>query len=533
MNQRRNFLRKLAYIPAFAVLLLLLSWLSQPTVKDADGRTIPGGVLAQKRDAYQLSQGSLGEIDPASETIKLATLGMRGIAANILWEQAHEYKKKEDWTGLSATLEQISRLQPNVVSVWRYQAWNLSYNTSVEFDNYEHRYYWVMKGIKFLQEGTNYNRNEPMLLWDMGWFLGQKIGRADEHIQYRRLFKADDDFHGSRHREERDNWLVGREYFLQAEKAALRKASVLKALNPFINELDAYKGSGPLVFHSNAPMCLINYSEVLEEEGRFGEQAKIAWRKAGEAWNEYGKLEIPSTYNISIRLNDKERLEVVARQAREELAKIVPAEVVETLRIAKVNGLTEKEREALETPTDRRTGEQMDIMPLVESKIEVTPLEIAQKIGGNQRAAALKAGETASQAEFVADIIDRYREIVNFDYWRLRCQVESDDDAIAARELIHRAHEARRGGKLVPEEKFYEEGFKKWRTVLDKYPGFVGHNTVIEDLATDIERYRTVLQDVDRTKDLPKPFILQDVLDAGTTAPKKPASVPLTDPEKK
>ena len=26
------------------------------------------------------------------------------------------------------------------------------------------------------------------------WYVGQKIGRADEHKQYRRLFKADNDF---------------------------------------------------------------------------------------------------------------------------------------------------------------------------------------------------------------------------------------------------------------------------------------------------------------------------------------------------
>src|SRR5882672_8576601 len=112
MNQRRSFVHKLIYISGIFALLVPLWWLSQPSVKDAEGRTVPGGVLAQKRDAYQLSQGSLGEIDPASETIKLATLGMRGIAANRLWDQANEFKKKENWTALSATLTQIARLQP-------------------------------------------------------------------------------------------------------------------------------------------------------------------------------------------------------------------------------------------------------------------------------------------------------------------------------------------------------------------------------------------------------------------------------------
>ena len=76
---------------------------------------------------------------------------MRGVAANILWEKAHDYHRREDWVGLKATLEQIAKLQPNFISVWVYQGWNLSYNISVEFDNYRDRYYWVIQGIKFLE----------------------------------------------------------------------------------------------------------------------------------------------------------------------------------------------------------------------------------------------------------------------------------------------------------------------------------------------------------------------------------------------
>ena len=114
---------------------------------------------------------------------------------------------------LSATLEQMTKLQPNFYSIWDFQAHNLSYNISVEFDNYRDRYAWVMKGIEFLRQGIGFNNREPRLLGRMGWFIGQKIGRADEKVQYRRLFKADDDFHQrdrpGRTQPERDNWLVG------------------------------------------------------------------------------------------------------------------------------------------------------------------------------------------------------------------------------------------------------------------------------------------------------------------------------------
>ena len=151
-------------------------------------------MLAQLRTRYHLSQAQLGEIDPASVTIKLATLGLRGVAANILWEKATDYKMKKDWTNFGATLNQITKVQPNFVNVWINQAWNLSYNVSVEFDDYRERYRWVIKGFEFLKDGIKYNDRQPRLQWELGRMISQKIGKADEVKQYRRLFKEDDDF---------------------------------------------------------------------------------------------------------------------------------------------------------------------------------------------------------------------------------------------------------------------------------------------------------------------------------------------------
>ena len=170
MKGNVTFWRKVVYFGAMAALLVPLSYISHPSASDQEGRLSEGGTLSQMRSKYGLSQAELGEIDPASESMKLATLGMRGIAANILWEQANYYKKTEDWDSLKATLNQITKIQPNFVSVWEFQAWNLSYNVSVEFDDYRHRYHWVKKGIDYLIDGTRYNRDEPRLLWNVGWF---------------------------------------------------------------------------------------------------------------------------------------------------------------------------------------------------------------------------------------------------------------------------------------------------------------------------------------------------------------------------
>src|SRR5262249_18058539 len=177
----------------------------------------------------------------------------------------------------------MTKLEPNYVSVWIYQGWNLSYNISVEFDDYHDRYHWVMKGIDYLKEGTTYNKDEPQLVSEIGRYVAQKIGRADEHVQFRRLFREDDDFNKGLPRSQRDNWLLGREWFLKAEQMVERGVP--------------NKGKNPTLFHSQPVMCLVNYAESLEEEGTFGEVAKDAWRKASDAWKSFSNRDLPTLYN--------------------------------------------------------------------------------------------------------------------------------------------------------------------------------------------------------------------------------------------
>ncbi|MEX0677788.1 MAG: hypothetical protein WD063_11975 [Pirellulales bacterium] len=492
MNQRQRFIRKIVYACVIAVLLLPLSWLSQPETTESKG-----GRLAQLRSDYQLGQAQLGEIDPASETIKLATLGMRGVAANLLWHKADEYRKTEDWVNLSATLEQISKLQPNFVSVWIFQGWNLSYNISVEFDDYHDRYYWVIKGIDFLKEGTQYNHNEPRLISKIGWTISNKIGRADEHVQFRRLFLEDDDFNGPIPRSQRDNWLVGREWMLKAEDVVAGGAPL--------------RGESPLLFYSHPVMCLVNYAEALEEEGRFGEVAKNAWRKAGESWSEFSKRDLPTQYNMFVRLSDKEVYDEKSKQAQEKLDRSAPG-VREKILAEKVAALTQEERAFYETPPEKRTSAQYGLLYTVETKTQIDHMEVADRVEGENRAAALAAAEEATFADAMSSAIDIERGIVNYDYWMLRCEVEPDDDTLEARKLIYDADQAFSSAQLLTASEKYAAGFKKWREVLDAHPPLLKDANLTDELAASIEHYRNVVHQLDEK--FPEPFILQDVLDA-------------------
>ena len=100
MNNR-PLVRKIIYIALIGVLIIPLSFIALPETRDADGQIKnAGGVLSRLRNEHELSQARLTEVDPASETMKLASLGLRGIAVNVLWSQAREQKKERRlrWT---------------------------------------------------------------------------------------------------------------------------------------------------------------------------------------------------------------------------------------------------------------------------------------------------------------------------------------------------------------------------------------------------------------------------------------------------
>ena len=498
MRSRRSFYRKIGYLLAIGVLVWPLLYLSEPASSRAQGGH--GGQLAQLRAKHGLSEAQLGEIDPTSETIKLATFGLRGVAANLLWGKANEYFKKKDWTNLSATLQQITKLEPHFISVWQFQAWNLSYNVSAQFDGFRGRYQWVIKGIDFLDEGIRYNEREPKLHWDKGWVTAQKIGRADEKVQFRRLFKEDDDFHGARPPEERDNWLVGKESFADAEALVEAGASLKK--------------KSPVLFYSEWPMCQMNYAENLEEDGIFEEKAGLAWDKAGREWNAYGNREIPTTFGDVIRLNDRAMYNQRAKTLRAQLDQM-SGDLREQIAKEREDELDSEERLALNTPSEERTMREHELVAEIHRKLQVTHEDVAERLTGAERGRGLEIAEQLTEAERLSGIIARYQQIVNYEFWERRAAVEQTREALEARKLVYE------GRRLFTEEtsllaaiEAVENGLKKWRQVYDM-PQFkeylLDDRNIGRDVIEAIGLYRRILDAADRP--FPEDFVLQDVLE--------------------
>ncbi len=432
MSERRSFYRKVAYGLAIAVLLFPLALLSSPASVNDEG-----GKLARLRSdpEHPLSQASLGQIDPASETMKLATLGLRGVAVNLLWEKANYYKKTEDWTNLTATLEQLAKLQPNFITFWKFQAWNLTYNVSVEFDDYRDRYSFVRRGIQFLKEGEQYNRDNPNLLWDLGWFIGQKIGRADEHVQYRRLFVKDDDFHpADLPPDERDNWLVGKTYYEQGIDAVDNRGKSMGR-------------KSPRIFYSSPAMSQMNYSEAIEEDGFF-DKARRGWIKAQEEWEAFGRLPIEHSTGVVLHLGDEEKLTEEVNKLRGELDALAPG-LRDKILAEKKAALTPEELAAVDLPYEKRTPAQMELAYKVQPALEITDRQLAERIGtddpAKKRQALQIVGELERENQRLRYTIN-YKADSNYDYWYTRAKLEQTPDALAAREAMFKASRAFRQG---------------------------------------------------------------------------------------
>lgn len=282
---RASLQRKVFYAVLLLGLMLALFFIGRPAQiavqPGGEVRAIPGGLLAQYRTQEGLTEAQMGEIDPASNTIKLATFGMRGVAIALLWHQANEKEKRHLWNDVVAIGNQIIFLEPHFITIWDFLGWKLAYNASADFDDYRERYRWVIRGIEFLLTGLKKNQKSPILHEKVGWTISQKIGIADEVEQYRRLLRNDDAF-GSRYDcplpSDRDNWLLGRRWYHMGEALVLGGISL--------------GNKSDFVYFANSRLNLFNYAKWRRKDGIFGEEVFRAWNNALAEWNEFGKMEL-------------------------------------------------------------------------------------------------------------------------------------------------------------------------------------------------------------------------------------------------
>jgi len=292
MNKNTSLQRKMLYLGGIILLFIPIIGLGLPA-PPAAGQEAPtaagGGVLARMRVEHDLGESSLGKVDPASATMNLLLLGMRGVATSMLWMDAQEQQKTKNWAQLRATTDSIIMLQPHFLKVWNFQGWNLAYNVSAEWDAVSDRYYWVKEGIKFYKKGVARNKKYPELYWYTGDTLGKKIGRSDEWVQFRRFFKDDPDkqrypsgLDRDVNLEGKDNYEVAKGWFEEANETSDRFGHEQRIM-------------ARVLFRGYPQRAQMDYASTLQKEGKFDEVTKVAWVVAFNEWTKkYGMEEFES-----------------------------------------------------------------------------------------------------------------------------------------------------------------------------------------------------------------------------------------------
>jgi hypothetical protein len=137
------------------------------------------GVDAQARD-LSIREESRGEVDLLGAFVRLSTIGMRGLATCVLWVNATEAQKKNQWNELELYARSLTKLQHHFITPWLFQSWNLAYNVSVESDRVNDKYFYISRGIGLLAEGERQNHDNPDIRWSIGFFTQHKICQSDE-----------------------------------------------------------------------------------------------------------------------------------------------------------------------------------------------------------------------------------------------------------------------------------------------------------------------------------------------------------------
>jgi hypothetical protein len=276
-----------------------------------------------------------------------------------------------------------------------------------------------------------------------------------------------------------------------------------------------------LIFHSEPMMTMINYARALEDDGVFGSAARAGWEKAGREMQDFAQREIPTTWDVPIRLGLREDELARASRINEELERLLPGQfkAMEDRRMAE---LPPDQREAIAVPPMDRNDAQARAAYQAQEYLRVTWPMVAREAPTDVRDKARGLARQWLEANETAEIIGRYRDIVNFDFWRASCEAEVTETALRAREFTWQAAKEFQGARLQPAKKAYEDAFAAWREVLDASTILRNDPITNEDINSYITQYRRVLEQLDEP--FPKPFILQDVVDR--SLPLAPTGMP-------
>ena len=473
--------RKTIYIIAIIALLLPLYALGRPK----------SGAITLLRDRHSLGQSNLGQLDPTSESMKLATLGMRGIASSILWIKADYYKEEKYFDRFSATLNQIALLQPHFISVWQHQAHNMSFNVSPEFEDYRLRYEWVKKGIDYLVRGTKYNQKKPILEYDLGHYVGNKLGKFDEKKQYRELFRKDTDFHNYftenglavetnalGYDQRPDHWRVGKLWFNKAVASYQSGNRIAKT---------------PHLLYCYSPLWQMYYGEAIQTEGILDDRSKFAWEQGGREWAEYGRMSIPWSGDGQIKLLET-RLEMEKINELKSIFDEKTLGIAKTISSRRLERLDEATKTLLNKSEEEQTPEDREKIFATNQALKPSYQQVVAECPKEVQAALLQIVTELSQREERLRITEIYRSNVNYSYWADRATAEQKNYTVDARRLLFEADKLIDLGDVKGALDNYDKAWVLWDEAFRRYPILI-EEEVGDSVFKAIRRYNKLTEE--------------------------------------
>ncbi len=152
---------------------------------------------ALNRDRERLGLTRVEPLENAPPVLAFTTValgGFRGLIANALWIRASDLQDEDKFFEMAQLADWITKLEPHFVQVWVVQAWNMAYNISVKFKDFDDRWRWVQRGITLLRdEGLRYNPDATLIYRELAWFFQHKMGQNmdDANVTYKREWLRD------------------------------------------------------------------------------------------------------------------------------------------------------------------------------------------------------------------------------------------------------------------------------------------------------------------------------------------------------
>jgi len=345
----------------------------------------------------------------------------------------------------------------------------------------------------------------------LGFMTGNKYGKSDEKLSFRRLFKEDKKFHlamsdmidpesydvdlyGP------DSWLMAREWYKLSNKLA---------------DIGAQMYKNDVMFYQLVPAQTRNRALSLQGEHKTDDVIQDVWIRASKQWEDYGSREVRNSYGLPFQLNAGKLKDEKINRLREDLDILVPGkrdELIDEIRSELT--LTVEQKIILDMPSDQRTELQQreadDMLAQLQKQDKRIDLRIAEAApDGNKLPANRIAKQIIDLATLEKSESNQGRN-VNFIFWSNRNSAEAKALTVKARQLLYDAQQMRRRSiyddeyeiDYLTKEKsnvrkgaisLYQEAFATWSDVLKEHPE-LQKGPLSDDMAGEMQLYRQMLE---------------------------------------